>query len=71
MRPNTLRQTILFVKGRMLPHKGYQTICQLMNPLNLLIGNASYFIISLCLMPDDFTHQGKSAATQWVNQTIC
>ena len=21
-------------------------------------------------MPDDFTHQGKSAATQWVNQTI-
>jgi hypothetical protein len=22
-------------------------------------------------MPDGFTCQGKSAATQWVNQTIC
>ena len=30
-----------------------------------------YFIILLCLTPDDFTHQGKSAATQWFNQTIC
>ena len=29
-----------------------------------------YFIISLCLTPEDFTRQGKSAATQWVNQTI-
>ena len=27
--------------------------------------------VSACLKPDDFTHQGKSAATQWVNQTIC
>ena len=26
--------------------------------------DAPYFIILLCLMPDDFTHQGKSAATQ-------
>jgi hypothetical protein len=25
-----------------------------------------YYIILLCLMPDDFTHQGESAATQWV-----
>ena len=33
--------------------------------------DAAYFIILLCLTPDDFTHQGKSAATQWVNQTIC
>ena len=33
--------------------------------------DASYFIILLCLTPDDFTHQEKSAATQWVNQTIC
>ncbi len=33
--------------------------------------DAPYFIILLCLMPDDFTHQGESAATQWVNQTIC
>jgi hypothetical protein len=23
-----------------------------------------YFIL-LCLMPDDFTHQGESVATQW------
>ena len=30
-----------------------------------------YIIILLCLMPDDFTHQGESAVTQWVNQTIC
>jgi hypothetical protein len=26
-----------------------------------------YFIILLCLMPDKFTCQGESAATQWVN----
>ena len=31
---------------------------------------APYFIILLFLMPDDFTHQGESAATQWINQTI-
>ena len=30
-----------------------------------------YFIILLCLMPDNFTCQGESAATQWVNLTIC
>jgi hypothetical protein len=38
--------------------------------INPLSGNAprcTYFIILLCLMPDDFTHQGESAATQWVN----
>jgi hypothetical protein len=29
-----------------------------------------YFIILLCLTPDDFTHQGESAASQWVNQTM-
>ena len=29
-----------------------------------------YFIILLCLMPEDFTCQGENAATQWVNQTI-
>ena len=33
--------------------------------------DAPYFIILLCLTPDDFTRQGKSAATQWVNQIIC
>ena len=33
--------------------------------------DAPYFIVLLCLTQDDFTHQGKSAATQWVNQTIC
>jgi hypothetical protein len=26
-----------------------------------------YFIILICLMPDDYTRQGESAATQWVN----
>jgi hypothetical protein len=25
-----------------------------------------YFIILLCLMPDDFTRQGKNAVTQWL-----
>jgi hypothetical protein len=30
-----------------------------------------YFIILLCLTPNDFTHQEESAATQWANQTIC
>jgi hypothetical protein len=25
-----------------------------------------YFIIVLCLMPDDFTWQQESAATQWL-----
>ena len=40
--------------------------------LTLLIsGNASYFVILLCLMPDDFTRQGENAATQWVNIVLC
>ena len=30
-----------------------------------------FIIILLCLMPDNFTRQGESTATQWVNQTIC
>jgi hypothetical protein len=29
--------------------------------------DAPYFVILLYLMPDDFTRQGESAATQWVN----
>jgi hypothetical protein len=28
---------------------------------------APYFIIVLCLTPDNFTRQGESATTQWVN----
>ncbi len=32
--------------------------------------DAPYFIILLCLMPDDFTHQWESAGAQYVNQTI-
>ena len=31
-----------------------------------MLPDAPYFIILLCLTPDDFTHQGKSAATQLV-----
>jgi hypothetical protein len=38
------------------------------NPLN---GNAPYFSILLCLMPDDFTRPGENSATQWVNKIIC
>ena len=30
--------------------------------------DASHFIILLCLMPDDFTRQEESAATQWVKR---
>jgi hypothetical protein len=40
----------------------------LINPLS---GNAPYFVILLCLMPDDFTRQGENAATQWVNIVLC
>jgi hypothetical protein len=32
--------------------------------------DAPYFIILLCLTPDNFTHQGESAATQWVNYYV-
>ena len=39
--------------------------------INRLYDNAPYFIILLCLTPDDVTCQGESAATQWVKQTIC
>jgi hypothetical protein len=28
--------------------------------------NVTYFIILLCLMPNDFTHWRESAGTQWV-----
>ena len=33
---------------------------------NPLSGNVPYYNILLCLMPDDFTCQVESAATQWV-----
>jgi hypothetical protein len=32
--------------------------------------HALYFIILLCLIPNDFTHQGESVATQWVKMAI-
>ena len=32
---------------------------------------ALYFIILLCLIPDDFTGQGESTGVVWVNQIIC
>jgi hypothetical protein len=35
--------------------------------INPLSGNAPYFIILLCLTADNFTRQGESAATQWLN----
>ena len=28
--------------------------------------NAPFFIILLCLMPDDFNYQEESSGTQWV-----
>ena len=33
--------------------------------------DAPYFIILLCLTPDGFTRQERSAAPLWVDQTIC
>jgi hypothetical protein len=41
-----------------------------MHPVNPLSGNVPYFIILLCLMPDNFTRQGESAVTQWDNGLI-
>jgi hypothetical protein len=37
---------------------------------NYLSGNAPYYNFLLCLMPDDFTCQVESAATQWVQLHI-
>ena len=34
-----------------------------------LSDSAPDFIMLLCLTPDDFTRQGESAATKWVNST--
>ena len=34
--------------------------------VNAMCPDAPYFIILLCLTPDDFTRQGKSDATQWI-----
>jgi hypothetical protein len=42
-------------------------------PLNGLIrlsAHAHYFVILFCLTPDDFTHQGESAATQWDSRCV-
>ena len=30
--------------------------------------DAPYFIVLLWLMPDDFTHQGESAAIEWIER---
>ena len=56
----------LHVREGVLPFTGLTKL--LMHPANPLSGNVPYFIISLCLMPDDFTltlsnargHQGES-----------
>jgi hypothetical protein len=49
---------ILFIKGEPLLS------------LNPLSGNAPYFSILLCLMPDDFTSQVASATTQWIKKEL-
>jgi hypothetical protein len=38
---------------------------------NYLSIHASFHISTLYLTPEDFTCQGKSAATQWVSETTC
>ena len=35
-----------------------------------LHSNAPYFIILLCLIPDDFTRQEESASAQWVSPRV-
>jgi hypothetical protein len=54
------------LKNALTPSHGHETGNDLTITL-LVAPNAPYFIILLCLMPDDFTCQGESAATQWVN----
>ena len=49
------------------PCKGLrETNCEI-DPLSR---TALYFIILLCLTPDNFTYHGESAGAQWVNLTI-
>jgi hypothetical protein len=48
-------------------HEYKGAVCDVNIHFNPLSGNAHYFSILLCLMPDDFTHQVENAATQWVN----
>jgi hypothetical protein len=54
----------------------FKTICPRCNrtrTLDLQVAmrsDAPYLIILLCLTPDNFIRQRKSAATQWVNQTM-
>jgi hypothetical protein len=43
----------------------------MMQPVNLLSGNIPdepYFIILLCLMPEDLKNSVLSAATQWADR---
>jgi hypothetical protein len=57
----------LFYKYKFLSKDFYWTWRLNFNPLSRI---RPYFIILLCLMPDDFTRQGESACAEWVKQYI-
>jgi hypothetical protein len=38
--------------------------------IGAMCSDALYFIILLCLMPDDFTCQEESAGTEWVTAHV-
>jgi hypothetical protein len=50
--------------GRVPPLNGLICPCILLVAMH---PDVPYFIILLCLTPDNFAHQGERAATQWVN----
>ena len=64
---------ILLVKWRVLATQWVnQTICPC-NLLNLKLAmrqDTPYFIILLCLIPNDFTRKRESARTQWDKPTF-
>ena len=64
-----LRQTILLVRGRVLPLNGSD--CLLMRQCAQMHPTLLFYSVYNAITPDDFTCQGESAATQWVNQTVC
>ena len=54
----------MFYKTNINGFFNYQyLLCIILTPLSCTV---PYFIILLCLMPDDFTCQGESAAIQWI-----
>ena len=62
--PNSL------IKRRVLPLNGLSKHLLMLHPVNPSNGNVPNLIL-LCLMPDDFTHHGESAVTQFRLIQVC